>query len=287
MGVMIAIGIGVAGTLWALAWVATQTPETRTAERDGQSHAAQKHDEAGAGAVNRYPTATPYEPRCNPAYSKDDDDLCQQRRMAKAAERAANIAFWQTIVGSVGALLLFPTLWYAARSARAAADAAHAAEQSVAVAQETAQRQLRAYLNYDQATIIDFTSDRPLLQVSLKNYGHTPAYDVRFRIGIGIVPIRTRESSSPPLHDEWQQFGVVAPQAPVIMHRTLTDPDIPHATRRAITAGVAGIFVAGEVEYTDAFTQKRMTRFLTLYGGWAEIRPDGHLATCEEGNEAT
>ena len=54
MGVMIAIGIGVAGALWALAWVATQTPETRTAERDGQSHAAQKHDEAGAGAVNRY-----------------------------------------------------------------------------------------------------------------------------------------------------------------------------------------------------------------------------------------
>ena len=77
---------------------------------------------------------TPYEaPNC--AEPKDDkqDDLCQQRRMAQAADEAACIARWQFWISLFGLGGLLGTVVYAAKSARAASQAARETARSVDV----------------------------------------------------------------------------------------------------------------------------------------------------------
>jgi hypothetical protein len=57
--------------------------------------------------------------------------------------------------------------------------------------------------------------------------------------------------------------------------------------RAAIREGRRGLFVFGDVVYDDAFGQEQRTAFRLVYGGGEEIHPEGNLATCEEGNDAT
>lgn len=249
-----------------------------------QQQAAEKKATPNQSALlpsgnDQNPASPVDETDCKGCSEHDKADLYEQRRMAKAAEAQ----LWVNVGGLVAVCL---SLVFTGWAAYAATVAAKAAERSVSVAQDTAQMQLRAYLNYDQATLFDFETDCPFLQISIKNYGHTPAYEVRFRIGIGLVMAPTHRPAPPPLK-EWQDFGVVAPQAPVVMQRTLINPSIPVSAKQSVKTGGAGVFVSGEIVYRDAFDNRRRTTFLCLYGGWAEIRPDGHLATCEEGNEAT
>jgi hypothetical protein len=96
-------------------------------------------------------------------------DLCQQWRMAKAAEQTKDLAYWQNLIVGGEAFLLFLTLIATAIAAVAAALAARAANKSVAVADKTAERQLRAYFLYDIGYILDCTPNRrPSVQLTFR-----------------------------------------------------------------------------------------------------------------------
>lgn len=66
-------------------------------------------------------------PKCGQPKSHDEADLCEQRRMAKAAEDSVLLSKIQIILGVTGAALLFWTLYYSRRATVATAHAAEAA----------------------------------------------------------------------------------------------------------------------------------------------------------------
>jgi hypothetical protein len=78
-------------------------------------------------AISREIGATHYHPACKQPKDKNDYDLCQQIRMADAAE-------WQCWISVLGLGVLVATLLYNAESARAASDAARISQEQLIAA---------------------------------------------------------------------------------------------------------------------------------------------------------
>jgi hypothetical protein len=96
-------------------------------------------------------------PKCNQPQSHDEADLCEQRRMSKAAEDAVSLNAIQTGLGAAGALILVITLVLTIRGTKAAITAARAAEQSARFSEITARHVERPYvlIGETELSIID------------------------------------------------------------------------------------------------------------------------------------
>ncbi len=68
---------------------------------------------------------------CENPKTESDDDLCQQWRMAEAAQDAVLVSKIQAVIGAIGLAGLVLTVFYAARAAEAAAASARVAERSM------------------------------------------------------------------------------------------------------------------------------------------------------------
>lgn len=77
-----------------------------------------------------------YKAVCDNPVDAKDYDLCQQWRMAKAAEDAARYAFYQIALSFFALIGLLATVFYTAKAARAATDAATAAQVSADTARQ-------------------------------------------------------------------------------------------------------------------------------------------------------
>jgi hypothetical protein len=119
-----------------------------------------------------------YRAICEQPKDKDQADLCQQWRVAEAADT-------QALLNALGLLLLAGTLVFTGWAAVAAARAAKAAQSSVELTSRTAERQLRAYVSV-QGFKIDLLLDEATKKVISRtiyitwiNSGATPARNVR------------------------------------------------------------------------------------------------------------
>jgi hypothetical protein len=74
-----------------------------------------------------------YKASCDHPKSREDDDLCQQRRMAQAAEDAVWWAALQTKLGIAGFFAVIASLFFTGWAAVAAASAAKSAEKAIVV----------------------------------------------------------------------------------------------------------------------------------------------------------
>jgi hypothetical protein len=153
--------------------------------------------------------------------------------------------------------------------------------------EDTAERQLRAYVFGGNARMIDVEAGKqPSVKLRLFNLGQTPAYEVTagVSIGFGSYPV----------------FGLFpeAPQAPVHSRATIgPGRQVRHAVTKAepltfeevvaIHSGTGAIYVVGEIRYVDAFKKPRRTQFRLMYSAGAVKRGDNRLDVCEGGNEAT
>jgi len=165
-------------------------------QEGGQEQPAEKQTPAGNAApgVLAIQKQRPAEPacdaRCQAAEQRENDDLVAQRSMAASTEDLVGLTFWQISIGAVGAFLLIGTLLlmiqankaaiHAAKSAEISAEAAQAA---VAVAQDTAKHELRAYVvvellkldRYRNASVLGKKGDWFSIRAQFKNVGKTPA----------------------------------------------------------------------------------------------------------------
>lgn len=123
-----------------------------------------------------------YEPNCQEPKSTEEADLCAQREMAVAARDLYDISVYQLLVGVFGLGGLLATLIFTARAARAAADAARAAEKDVA-----------ANTRFESAFIVvepPSSAPTPFLTVAivkLHNFGRTAALPLEWaytRVGM-------------------------------------------------------------------------------------------------------
>ena len=145
-------------------------------------------------------------------------------------------------------------------------------------ARTTSERQLRAYVGVQKATIKNIGTDDPLeAWIVIKNSGQTPAYHLRHWRDMSLGPSPVREA---PTDEELSQsvylgpgdtFDIVATlERPtgidLIMERTKADNDV---------------WLTGAIYYTDAFGKDREFKFRYYWAG------QNKLAPADTGNDAT
>lgn len=130
---------------------------------------------------------------CNKPQNHDEADLCEQRRMAKAAEDTVALNKIQIGLGIAGAILLILTLIYSRRAAEAASEAAKAATSQAQAAQDTLTKIQRPHVFIFDVVGIHAGLNENFdghIPYTVANYGQTPAIVERMeaRISRGQTP---------------------------------------------------------------------------------------------------
>ncbi len=183
-------------------------------------------------------------------------------------------------------------LWYAinklVREVRKASKTQSAvAENTLRTMQDTACRQLRAYVNVDGVIRVNDPGEVEgrgfAVQVEVKNSGQTPAYDLFqwAKIDMREFPLADRL----PIHCvDGGTRAILAAGA-----KTVAFPAYRHDLSQhevdAILDNQAAVYVYGEVEYCDIFGVRRLTQFRFRCHGQGYAT--GVFRADAEGNEAT
>lgn len=161
----------------------------------------------------------------------------------------------------------------------------HATKSLVLGADDTAKRQLRAYVTIEKAMITGLDDgDVPTATLVIKNAGQTPAHKLE---GMGGIAIGT----------SWEAIPQ-AQEGPIIMTQSSLGPGCTsmqfHQAPRPLHSGEMTtlcdgshiIFVYGEMRYIDTFDNPHIIKYRFQVGGSAGIRGN-QLAICPEGNLET
>ncbi|MGD0735575.1 MAG: hypothetical protein ABR976_10530 [Terracidiphilus sp.] len=139
------------------------------------------------------------------------------------------------------------------------------------LSRDIARRQLRAYVCLSGASIMFNDTGTPEIQVEMKNGGLTPAYDMRFWIGlaIGEHPLKRRLGQPP----AGFQMGVsVMPPTGTETMIAQWQRNIPTHILAELGTPQRTLYVYGRAEYRDAFSARRFTEFRLIFGGPESMR---------------
>jgi hypothetical protein len=144
------------------------------------------------------------------------------------------------------------------RAADAAKESADAARDAVRLGENTAERQLRAYIGFEAPGLF-MDSPQPgkvTAWIRLKNSGVTPAYKVK-----AWMTFKRDIAGQAP----WQQMvGTFANEATILPGGTFnlnSTQDIDSASVQRVANGLEAFFVRGHCEYVDAFDKPRHFSF--------------------------
>jgi hypothetical protein len=155
-------------------------------------------------------------------------------------------------------------------------------------AEETAERQLRAYVSVSSAEVRKFGTAQPLeARVVVRNSGQTPAYKLRNQIAIAAAKFPVKKF---PDYPEWKSTssGFLGPgeiiQSWINAPRALTTEE-----QAKVVSGEVAIYVSFEVRYWDTFGKKEhFAQFRGFYRGDGVAPGAGtvlELTQTEEANE--
>jgi hypothetical protein len=154
-------------------------------------------------------------------------------------------------------------------------------------ARESSERQLRAYvLPTSRGQIDDFGIEKAIkATLEFKNSGQTPAYKLRIKmlISAGTFPL---PKNLPPEPIDPKIRLILGPGTTYMTVAQMVRP-LNLEEMNQIKAGIAAVYVFGEIDYWDAFDRHRCTRFRYFMGGnRAEMTvPSGTLTEYPEGND--
>lgn len=189
----------------------------------------------------------------------------------------------EEILAAFTILLAFFTLSLWAATNRLAEEAKEASEKSRVLAEETAKRQLRAYLSVDAAELRDLAVDlKPEGQIRIKNSGATPAYDVTTLITLTAVkdPLELAEYLKRAVPVGPSQIGPGGTLSPT----SVIDMAMTQTLLNTLTTKSHTLYLHGRIDYTDIFRKPHWTTFRCAQD------PDrigtARLRICSEGNDA-
>jgi hypothetical protein len=158
---------------------------------------------------------------------------------------------------------------------------------------DSSKRQLRAYVNISESALKLEPEDIPEGQVHIKNFGQTPAYNVREWTGIAVLPYPlTSKLPEPPEDLRRSKFVISAGghHISVVPVKSAIPPQIlPLLGTPQYT-----VYVYGRVVYEDIFGKQWYTEYRLICGpdGIRKKRDSkgvlmGYMRHDAEGNEAT
>jgi hypothetical protein len=222
--------------------------------------------------------------------AKDAAEKREQARYRVIDSMTAQWAMWLTagmlVVASIQALFFWVQLHLMRKSMKVAEVAATAAERSVETMQDTARRQLRAYVSIDRAWIEFLEPGVPKVTVVVKNAGLTPAHNLRHWIHQWIerYPLTTQLPTPP--NGFVTSSSVLGSGATHNMQIKHPQPIINPSFIDKIGTSEGTIYVYGEIHYKDVFGHEHITKYRLMHGGPEKSSP-GVLSPCEDGNEAS
>jgi hypothetical protein len=154
-------------------------------------------------------------------------------------------------------------------------------------ARDTARRELRAYVLVSGAKV--HYVDEPLrrrVEITIKNFGRTPAHNLRFWAGAGVREFPLVSPLDQPPDGLRISSDVLPPgrASEMIVPIRRVHMDMESALQGG-TSATAAIFIFGQITYLDAFNQERITDFRLMC--WGEGFGSGKASPCEEGNGYT
>ena len=204
--------------------------------------------------------ARTYKAICYQPKDREHADLCQQWRVAEAAET-------QALLNAVGLALLVGTLIFTGWTAVAATKAARAAQKSADAIPDVE----RAYMFFEDIEGKGFTfktlSGRTVIlpikdyTVIYKNSGRTPAIITRTRLGCDVFaepPLPTSAKDTEVPSGAVVSAGVKWPRGAV----SITKEMVLRAEAEKST-----IYLYGEITYRDIFKQERRTWYCRRFSG--------------------
>ena len=201
-------------------------------------------------------------------------------------------------------------LWCEAKaSSRLAEQAAERAKRTVDMMEKNAERQLRAHVFVEKGSIsnvanplphflntpnpnlaaLNYPNTGPMIYLEVKNFGHTPAYDVMHWANahfdclplIGSLPKRQRSPGAT------FSKSTIGPGSGITKPFTMPAP-LTAQQIADLRAGTAAIYVYGVIVYKDAFGKHRRTSYRLMHLDAAgRIGLNTDLTGCGQGNEAT
>ena len=154
-------------------------------------------------------------------------------------------------------------------------------------AEETAERQLRAYVHVARGGIKFDSPETSEWHLEIKNFGQTPAYNVRQWTHIWITAWPLQETLPAPPADFQTAKSILAPGGLEIMV-WIKSPPIPTKSLPLIGTRSGTIYIYGEIRYVDAFQKERFTKYRLIYGGPRDHGSGaGSLMPDHDGNDAT
>ena len=174
----------------------------------------------------------------------------------------------------------------AQRSATAAEDSIAKSDQFLAHAQDTAVRQLRAYVLIDTVKIDNVAEGGiPVARVTIKNFGQTPAYNLTNWAIMGLDTFPPSLEEPPPQTSKEMGQTNIGPGATLLVDskltRALTQNEI-----KGLSGGQLAIFGIGQIRYDDGFNNERVTDYKFFCGGPIGISTRA-MAPYSSGNQAT
>ncbi len=208
----------------------------------------------------------------------------------QAQQDSANAAFWMAWISFATLTATLVALWFvkgtldATREAvKDTSEATDAMRKANELAEDTARRQLRAYVGIESISVFDVTMGmKPTAHIVVRNFGQTPVdkFDVISYMAFGPVgmEVELTVDENPRLEYSTLPPNVARKGYPKLA--AVITPDI----FALFDSGAARIYVFGEARYEDAFGIPRTTYFRAYYD--RSCLP-GATHNCASGNHAT
>ena len=147
----------------------------------------------------------------------------------------------------------------------------------------SSERQLRAYVFPRAKALTNYAvGETPSLEITIKNYGQTPAYKLAqvSTWGYQDFPLTER---LPPLENSDEERRPLAPSDHILAWPTFQNP-ITSAQIAEIHNGKKALYFLGRIDYVDAFGARRWVTYCYYSGG---NLPVGNVASYKGGNKTS
>jgi len=186
-------------------------------------------------------------------------------------------------VGGAQAWFIWLTFKAGKLNARATVRAARTARHTLRTMDDTAERQLRAYVLFESARTINVEVGKiPYVKITIKNFGQTPARIVAHRANVGFGHYPPTIGDPPPVDNSEFFIFILAPGAEYYAEPKFNQP-LRQIEIDGINSGRAALYAFGEISYEDAFGKIRTTKYKLFSGGPLGLTDS--MAPWKDGNE--
>jgi hypothetical protein len=171
------------------------------------------------------------------------------------------------------------------KTTRAVTAANEISAKAIEISEKMGRAQVRAYVGVS-AGQIDFTDLRyPVATIEIRNFGQTPAYDLRWWIHSWIEHYPLAVELPEPSEDFPMGQNVMGPGIPSTQGIDL-GVRIKDEPFRLLSEGKAAIYIYGGITYRDVFSSNQSTKYMLFFRG-NDFGKVSKLSSYIEGNEAT